>query len=202
MTERPTDMQGAAADERSGAAPGPGEAERHAGADGGAAGVDDAAAERSELERVVGERDQYLDALQRLKAEFENYRKRNERERQTIATGAVREVVRGLLPVMDNLERAVIAAGERADVPGGEGIVAGIEMVRGQLAGILAGHGVEEIPAHGEAFDPTVHEAIAAVPSPAHEEGTVVEVVEKGYRQEEHVLRPTRVVIAAAPPQG
>lgn len=195
-------MQGAAADERSAAAPGADAAERPAGADGEAAAPEGGAAERSELERVAGERDQYLDALQRLKAEFENYRKRNERERQTIATGAVREVVRGLLPVMDNLERAVVAAGENAEVPGGEGIVAGIEMVRGQLAAILAGHGVEEIPAHGESFDPTVHEAIAAVPSPEHEEGTVVEVVEKGYRQSEHVLRPTRVVIASAPPEG
>ncbi len=70
-------------------------------------------------------------------------------------------------------------------------------MVRGQLAGLLAGTGVEEIPATGEAFDPTVHEAIAAMPSPDHSEGTVIEVVEKGYRHAEHVLRPSRVVIAA-----
>ena len=81
----------------------------------------------------------------------------------------------------------------------GEGIVAGLEMVRGQLAGLLTGHGVEEIPAHGRAFDPTVHEAIAQVPTPGQAEGTVVEVVEKGYRHSDHVLRPTRVVIAARP---
>jgi molecular chaperone GrpE len=156
--------------------------------------VEEAAPEPTELERVSAERDQYLDALQRLKAEFDNFRKRNERERQTVALGATRDVVRGLLPVMDNLERAVAALGDQ-----GEGIVAGLEMVRGQLAGLLTGHGVEEIPAHGEAFDPMVHEAIASVPSPGHPEGTVVEVVEKGYRQAEHVLRPTRVVIAARP---
>ena len=99
-----------------------------------------------DLEQVEAERDQYLDALQRLKAEFDNYRKRNDRERQTIATGATREVVRGLLPVMDNLERAVAALGDQ-----GVQIVAGLEMVRGQLAGLLAGHGVEEIPADGRA---------------------------------------------------
>jgi molecular chaperone GrpE len=156
--------------------------------------AEEAAPEPTELERVSAERDQYLDALQRLKAEFDNFRKRNERERQTVALGATRDVVRGLLPVMDNLERAVAALGDQ-----GEGIVAGLEMVRGQLAGLLTGHGVEEIPAHGEAFDPMVHEAIASVPSPGHPEGTVVEVVEKGYRQAEHVLRPTRVVIAARP---
>lgn len=152
----------------------------------------EAASGPSELERATAERDQYLDALQRLKAEFDNYRKRNERERQGIATGATREVVRGLLPVMDNLERAVAALGDQ-----GEQIVAGLEMVRGQLAGLLAGHGVEEIPAAGEQFDPTVHEAIASTPSPEHAEGTVIQVIEKGYRQADHVLRPTRVVIAS-----
>ena len=155
-----------------------------------------------EIERLTAERDQYLDALQRMKAEFENFRKRNDRDRQIIAVGATREVVRDLLPVMDNLERAVSALGDQGEpaAPGGAGIVAGLEMVRGQLAGLLSGHGVEEIPAHGAAFDPTVHEAIAAVPSPDHAEGTVIEVVEKGYRHSEHVLRPTRVVIAAAGP--
>ncbi len=155
-------------------------------------GVAEEAAPLSDLERVSAERDQYLDALQRLKAEFDNFRKRNDRERQSIATGATREVVRGLLPVMDNLERAVLALGDQ-----GEQIVAGLEMVRGQLAGLLAGHGVEEIPASGEPFDPTVHEAIASAPSPEHPEGTVIQVIEKGYRQADHVLRPTRVVIAS-----
>jgi molecular chaperone GrpE len=149
-----------------------------------------------EIERLSAERDQYLDALQRLKAEFDNFRKRNDRERQTIATGATREVVRGLLPVMDNLERAVAALGDQGDQ-----IVAGLEMVRGQLAAVLVGHGVEEIPSAGEAFDPTLHEAIATVPAPGHAEGTIIEVIEKGYRQSDHVLRPTRVVIATAPPQ-
>lgn len=155
-------------------------------------GVAEEAAPLSDLERVSAERDQYLDALQRLKAEFDNFRKRNDRERQSIATGATREVVRGLLPVMDNLERAVAALGDQGDQ-----IVAGLEMVRGQLAGLLAGHGVEEIPAAGEQFDPTVHEAIASTPSPEHAEGTVIQVIEKGYRQADHVLRPTRVVIAS-----
>jgi len=171
--------------------------------------ADDAAAERDadpseaasqDIGRITAERDEYLDALQRMKAEFENFRKRNDRDRQTIAVGATREVVRDLLPVMDNLERAVAALGDQ-----GEQIVAGLEMVRGQLAGLLTGHGVEEIPAHGTVFDPTIHEAIASIPSPHHPEGTVIEVVEKGYRHSEHVLRPTRVVIAAgggAPREG
>lgn len=148
-----------------------------------------------EIGRLTAERDQYLDALQRLKAEFDNFRKRTDRDRGTIAVGATREVVRGLLPVMDNLERAVAALGDQ-----GESIVAGLEMVRGQLAGLLTGHGVEEIPAFGQVFDPTIHEAIASVPAPGHAEGTIIEVIEKGYRHSDHVLRPTRVVIATAPP--
>lgn len=154
--------------------------------------ADEAAQER---ERLIAERDEYLDALQRLKAEFDNYRKRHERERQAMAQGAAREVVRGLLPVMDNLERAVAALGDQGDQ-----IVAGLEMVRGQLQGLLAGQGVEEIEALGHEFDPTVHEAIAQIPSPEHPEGTVVEVVEKGYRHSETVLRPTKVVVAGPQP--
>jgi molecular chaperone GrpE len=142
------------------------------------------------------ERDEYLDALQRLKAEFDNYRRRTERDRQAVVEGAQREVVRGLLPVMDNLERAVAALGDQ-----GTEIVAGLEMVRGQLAGLLAGHGVEEIAAHGEAFDPNVHEAVAQIPSDEHPDGAVVEVIEKGYRVSDHVLRPSRVVVASVPPQ-
>jgi molecular chaperone GrpE len=146
------------------------------------------------LDRLTAERDEYLDALQRLKAEFDNYRKRNERERQVVALAGVREVVRDLLPVVDNLERAVVALGDE----GGQ-VVAGLEMVRGQLAGLLAGHGVEEIDAQGQPFDPTMHEAIAQVPSD-HPGGTIVEVVEKGYRHVDQVLRPTRVVVAAERP--
>ena len=96
---------------------------------------------------------------------------------------------------MDNLERAVAALGERGDE-----IVAGLEMVRGQLAGLLAGHGVEEIEAAGRAFDPNVHEAVAQVPSAEHPDGAVVEVIEKGYRISDHVLRPSRVVVAARRP--
>jgi molecular chaperone GrpE len=187
VTDRPTQPSDATAPEREAVA----DAAREGEANGAA---ETAAAPLADLERVSAERDQYLDSLQRLKAEFDNFRKRNDRERQTIAAGATREVVRDLLPVMDNLERAVAALGDQ-----GEGIVAGLEMVRGQLAGLLTGHGVEEIPAHGEPFDPTVHEAIAQVPAPDHPEGTVVEVVEKGYRHSEHVLRPTRVVVAARP---
>ena len=148
-----------------------------------------------DLARVIAERDEYLDQLQRARADFDNYRKRVERERPVLAEAGVRDLVGELLPVLDNLERALealVAAGDE----GAAGIVAGVEMVKQQLGGLLAGRGVEEIPAHGEAFDPTVHEAVQGVPSPDHPEGTVVAVVERGYRMSDAVIRPARVVVS------
>ena len=147
----------------------------------------------SAADEVTRQRDEYLDALQRTKAEFDNYRKRAERDRQAAAAGAAREVVRSLLPIIDNLERAVAALGDQ-----GEAIVAGVDMVRNQLVTTLAGHGVAEIPAAIDtAFDPNLHEAIAQIPAPDHPAGSIVEVVEKGYVHAEIVLRPTKVVVAA-----
>ena len=149
-----------------------------------------------EHDKVVAERDEYLDALQRLKAEFDNYRRRVDRDRELQHHAGVRDLVGELLPVIDNLERAIAALGG-----GGDQIVAGVEMVRGQLAGLLSGRGVEEIQAHWTAFDPTVHEAVSQHPTDEHDEGTVVHVAEKGYRLGETVLRPAKVVVAARPPR-
>jgi molecular chaperone GrpE len=149
--------------------------------------------EPADAGQVAAQRDEYLDALQRLKAEFDNYRRRSERDRQSAAATASREVVRDLLPVMDNLERAVAALGDQ-----GEAIVAGVEMVRGQLAAVLAGQGVAEIPAATDgSFDPNFHEAIAQLPVSGRAPGSIVEVVEKGYTHADIVLRPSKVVVAS-----
>ena len=145
------------------------------------------------LAGALAERDQYLDALQRLKADFDNYRKRSERDRNALALSSTRELVADLLPVIDNLERAVAA------LPADDaGLAAGVDMVRAQLAGVLSGRGVAEIEALGAPFDPQVHEAVLSQPTDEHEAGTVMAVVQKGYRQAEAVLRPARVVVAAA----
>lgn len=144
------------------------------------------------------ERDRYLDSLQRLKAEFDNYRKRVERDRQAQQGAAVREFVADLLPVIDNLERAVASA-EGAE---SQQILTGVEMVRSQMAGLLAGKGVQEIDAHGTMFDPEVHDAVARQASVEHEEGTVVHVLERGYRIGDSVVRPAKVVVASPPPGG
>ncbi|MGI9538660.1 MAG: nucleotide exchange factor GrpE, partial [Miltoncostaeaceae bacterium] len=121
-----------------------------------------------------------------------NYRKRAARERGAAATGATREIATGLLPVMDNLERAVGALAEH-----GEEAVSGVDMVRGQLESVLLNAGVEVVTAAaGEPFDPAVHEAIAQQPTGDLPEGAITEVVQKGYRDAEGVVRPARVVVA------
>lgn len=155
---------------------------------------DGAEAPPADVEALVAERDQYLDALRRMKAEFDNFRKRTDRERQSSAALAARDLVTELLPVMDSLERAV------ASVEGQpEGVTAGVGMVRQQLESVLRGRGVAAIDAMGEPFDPNVHEAILSMPSADHGEGTVIEVVQRGYRLNDAVLRPARVVVAASP---
>lgn len=144
---------------------------------------------------IAAERDEFLNALQLVKADFDNYRKRVERDRATERKSAGRDILMELLPVMDNLDRALAALG---DVD--HGVRAGIEMVRGQLAGTLAGRGITEIEAQERmAFDPTVHEAVVQSYSPGFDEGTLITVVEKGYRHNESVIRPAKVVVAAAP---
>ncbi len=147
---------------------------------------------------VEAERDQYLDALQRLKAEFDNYRKRVDRDREVVRVAGVQDLVNDLLPVIDNLERALEAA------PGAEvtQIVEGVAMVRGQLTGILTGRGVVAIEAEGRPFDPEVHDAVTQHPSDEHEEGAVMHVLEKGYRMGDTIIRPAKVVVAARPPGG
>lgn len=157
------------------------------------------AAEADELVDLAAERDHYLEALQRLQAEFENFRKRVARERRAESSRAAGELLGDLLPVLDNLERAVEAADD-AD----PSVIAGFEMVRAQLEGLLQLRGVTEVPASvGERFDPELHEAVQTVPSDDHDAGAVLSVLERGYRFEDGaLLRPARVVVASAPPAG
>jgi molecular chaperone GrpE len=146
-------------------------------------------------ERVAAletERDERLDDLKRLAAEFENYRKRVARDQESLVARAHERLVKELLPVLDDLERALEAARDS----GTRSVEEGVRLVHRELVSALAREGLAEIDTNGH-FDPHVHEALLSQPSAA-EEGSVIEVVQKGYKLGDHVVRPARVVVAAA----
>ncbi len=139
-----------------------------------------------ELAAARRERDEYLDALQRLKAEFDNYRKRVARDQQELAARAHERLVNELVPVLDDLERALAHEGDLDE---------GIRLIHRQFSAALAKEGLSEIETDGK-FDPHTQEALLSQPSEA-EEGSVIQVLQKGYRLGDRVLRPARVVISA-----
>ncbi len=131
------------------------------------------------------------DRLLRLAAEFDNYKKRTARERQEYVALANERLVKELLPVLDDLERALQAATEHEEAQ----LEDGVRLVHRSLAQLLAREGVEEIDASG-AFDPHVHEAMLAQPSEQAESGDVLDVIQKGYKIGGRVVRPARVIVA------
>lgn len=146
-------------------------------------------------EEVLRERDEYLDSLQRLKAEFDNFRKRVLREGEQRSQRAQTEVIEELLPVLDNFERAMQAAAQHDE----KLLTSGVELVYNQLKDMLTRRGLCEIEAEGAQFDPNQHDAVMCQPSEEHEEGTVVQVLEKGYQVDDKVMRPARVIVSTAP---
>jgi len=143
------------------------------------------------LAEAEAKAEEHLDDLKRLAAEFENYRKRTARDQASLVARAAERLVKELLPVLDDLERALVAADQHEEAK----LEDGVRLVHRSLADALRREGLEEIPAEG-AFDPHVHEALLSQPSEAVE-GTVIEVLQKGYRLGDRVLRPARVVVAA-----
>ena len=166
-----------------------------------AGSLDEAAAEveqdivsvESKIEELSKEKEELLDGLLRLKAEFENYRKRMLKEQTRILDTAEAGLVKKLLTVMDNLERAV---GNSADETGTNGLREGVEMVLGQMVEILEKEGLEVIDPEGEVFDPEYHEAMMVVETDECPEDTVAEVTQKGYRFKGMLLRPALVNVA------
>ena len=148
------------------------------------------------LAALAAERDEAVDHWKRTAADFDNFRKRATREREEFVTFANERLVKELLPVLDDLERALVAATEHQEAA----LEDGVRLVHQALASLLARQGLQEIDAAGK-FDPHVHEALLSQPSDA-EEGSVIDVVQKGYRLGDRVVRPARVVVAAAPPNG
>jgi molecular chaperone GrpE len=145
------------------------------------------------LAQLEAERDERLNDLKRVAADFENYRKRVARDQESLVARAHERLVKELLPVLDDLERALAAAEEHQEAK----LEEGVRLVHEELKGALTREGLAEIETNGR-FDPHVHEALLSQPSEA-EEGSVLEVVQKGYRLGDRVVRPARVVVAAAP---
>jgi molecular chaperone GrpE len=141
------------------------------------------------------ERDELLDRLRRTAADFDNFRKRAARDQESLVGRANERLMKALLPVVDDLERAAEQARAGQDRP----LQEGVELVARSLRGALEREGLQEIETEGP-FDPHVHEALLSQPSEA-EEGAVIEVLQKGYRLGDRVLRPARVVISQGAPQ-
>ena len=159
------------------------------------------------LEDTKRERDEYLELAQRTKADFENYRKRMAADVQAAAARGKAELVRELIDPVDNLERALAAAGidpdkedplgeGSAEIKDPEGLAHGVLLVFHGLQETLRRHGIESVDPRGERFDPNWHEALSSQPAEGAESGTVVEVMQKGYKLGDHLIRPARVVVA------
>jgi molecular chaperone GrpE len=154
--------------------------------------------EEQQLERDIGElqadvereRDEYLELARRTKADFENYRKRVAGEAAQAEKRGRADLARQLVPVLDNLERA-LASSQESEVS----LAEGVRLVYADLKSVLERNGIESYEPSGEDFDPAWHEAMMTRPAPAEEAGKVLEVLEKGYRLDGQVLRPARVVV-------
>jgi molecular chaperone GrpE len=145
--------------------------------------------EATESAETEGSAEDYLALAQRIQADFENYRKRAAREAAAAGERAKSGLVRELLPIVDNLERALASAEE-----GEQHLAEGVRLVHSELIAVLERNGIEQFDPAGDKFDPTEHEALSVRTD--GEPGLVLDVVEKGYRANGSVLRPARVVVS------
>ncbi len=162
--------------------------------DGNAASPEAAVLEDLEALRArAQERDEFLDLLQRTRADFANYQKRSQRDREQERRYQYGPLVLDLLPALDNLERATAAAAQAGEKGP---LVQGVAMVQNQLLDILKRHGITPIDAQGKPFDPNLHQAV--MQQPGHKEANkVVQVLERGYMIHDRVLRPAKVIVSA-----
>src|SRR5262245_24696476 len=146
-------------------------------------------------DEVRRQRDEYYDLLLRKTAEFDNYRKRTERERLAFAESASADLIKELLPLVDDMERALKAD---ATAEGAEGYRRGVELIHRQLMDILRKRGVRPIEAIGADFDPYFHQAVAYEPAEGQRDGEVIEEFRRGYMLGDRLLRPSMVKVAKA----
>ncbi len=158
--------------------------------------MDDLEALRERTSALEQERDEFRSLLQRTRADFENYQKRTQRdlaqERRYWHAGLALDI----LPILDNFERAVIAAQQAGETGP---LVQGVAMIQAQVLDAFKRHGITRIEAQGQPFDPNLHQAVMQQPSADHPPNTVLQVLEQGFMIHDRVLRPARVVVSVAP---
>jgi len=156
---------------------------------------------KAEYESSQSEREQAQEQYLRLQAEFENFRRRGLKEKQEAQLYGHQNLVKELLPTVDNLDRAIEHADPNASAELQQ-LLQGVELVHRELLGVLERFGVVRIEAEGALFDPAVHEAMAQAPSAEVEPNTVVSVMERGYQLHDRMLRPARVVVSKRPDEA
>ncbi len=154
------------------------------------------AAEVDELRKKARERDEYLNDLKRVQAEFSNFQKRNKQEREGWTQLAISSLVRDLLPALDSFDLAVQAC---AGVAGVEKFLEGIKIAEREVFRVLENQGLKSIDTKGKAFDPHEHEVLAVVETADLPDQTVVDEVRKGWRLGDRLLRPAQVRVSRAP---
>ena len=143
-----------------------------------------------ETEKLKGELEKVKDQLLRTAAEFDNYKKRTERERAGIAEYAKCEIIKKLLPILDNIDRAALADSSSEDY------IKGIEMIVKQFSSLAESLGIEEIGKSGDVFDPNMHEAVMQIEDEAFGENQIAEVLQKGYKLGDTIIRAAMVKVA------
>ncbi len=151
-----------------------------------------------EIERIKAEAEAARDRLLRAAAEYENFKKRAEREKEEAMKFIAESIVLDIIPIIDNLDRAIKSAksDERKNF---DALLQGIEMIQKQMLSVLEKYGVGIIESEGQPFDPRIHEAILQVPSEEHPENTVVQEFERGYTLHDKVIRPAKVIVSKLP---
>ncbi|GAG59515.1 unnamed protein product, partial [marine sediment metagenome] len=150
----------------------------------------------NQLDEKNNQLNDYIDTLQRKQAEFENYKKRILREQSKSKTLANMDLIKKLLPILDDLEKAIISKENKDEV---KAIIDGIDIIYKEFDKILNKEGVKEVYPEGEMFDPRYHYALMQFESDEHEEGTVLEVLQKGYLLNDRLLRPATVKVSKKP---
>ena len=146
-----------------------------------------------EMARMQQEVEQANDMMLRLAAELDNYKKRVAKERESLIRYAAQDVLQELIPVLDNFERAIEAAGKSKDF---DSFLEGVKMIYKNMYDVMGRKGLARIDAVGETFDPNIHEAVMQVTSQEHPENIVVEELQKGYVLHDRVIRPSMVVVS------